>query len=183
MIFTQIYSKDYPKNKINNYSYQSNFFYHIILTTKKNNEGWNFDFQKTPFLQPFNKSVKELLFQSYKESAEYYVVKDISNLEIAVLVIGKQNWNNTARLHNINIFNEDNRKIGIGTEIIQFAENRAKTWNYRSIVLECQSSNYPAVQFYLKCGYQLTGFDAIAYSNNDIEKHEVRLEMSKMLRK
>ena len=47
----------------------------------------------------------------------------------------------------------------------------------RAVVLECQTSNYPAIQFYLKMGFKLGGFDCIAYTNEDIEKHEVRLEM------
>jgi hypothetical protein len=45
------------------------------------------------------------------------------------------------------------------------------------LVLETQSCNVEAIQFYLKHGYELIGFDVAAYSNQDTEKNEVRLEL------
>jgi hypothetical protein len=45
------------------------------------------------------------------------------------------------------------------------------------LVLETQTCDVPAINFYLKFGYELIGFDTAAYSNEDIEKREVRLEL------
>lgn len=94
--------------------------------------------------------------------------------------MGKQSWNNTARIWDISISEESQHK-GFGEKLLNFAEKRAVEWNCRAIVLECQSSNYAAIQFYLKNGYNFIGFDLIAYSNNDIDHHEVRFEMGKNL--
>lgn len=91
-----------------------------------------------------------------------------------------QRWNNIARLWDINV-NEENRRKSIGKKFLEFGLAKAKEWKCRAIVLECQSSNYPAISFYLKNDFKLTGLDLIAYSNQDIEKHEVRLEMSRKL--
>ena len=44
------------------------------------------------------------------------------------------------------------------------------------LVLETQSCNVPAINFYLKQSFTLIGFDIAAYSNDDVEKKEVRLE-------
>jgi ribosomal protein S18 acetylase RimI-like enzyme len=46
----------------------------------------------------------------------------------------------------------------------------------RMLVLETQSCDVPAIGFYLRFGFELIGFDAAAYSNEDIAKKEVRLE-------
>ena len=44
------------------------------------------------------------------------------------------------------------------------------------IVLETQSWNSSAIDFYLKNGFELIGLDTHAYSNNDIEEKNIRLE-------
>jgi hypothetical protein len=44
------------------------------------------------------------------------------------------------------------------------------------LILETQSCDVSAIDFYLKQGFDLIGFDSAAYSNDDIEKKEVRLE-------
>jgi ribosomal protein S18 acetylase RimI-like enzyme len=53
----------------------------------------------------------------------------------------------------------------------------AKEKNARMLVLETQSCNVDAIRFYLAHGFQLIGFDTTAYSNQDIEKGEIRLEL------
>ena len=73
------------------------------------------------------------------------------------------------------------QRQGIGTKLMQLAEKRAREWKCRALILECQTSNVKAINFYLKCNYELIGCDTICYSNNDIEKNEVRLEMAKFL--
>ncbi len=45
------------------------------------------------------------------------------------------------------------------------------------LVLETQSCNAPAIDFYVKNGFILIGFDSTAYSNEDVVKKEVRIEM------
>jgi hypothetical protein len=45
------------------------------------------------------------------------------------------------------------------------------------LVLETQTNNATAISFYLNFGFEFIGFDSAAYSNEDIEKKEVRLEL------
>ena len=44
-------------------------------------------------------------------------------------------------------------------------------------VLETQTCNERAIAFYRKMGFEIIGFDLYAYTNQDPERHEVRLEM------
>jgi ribosomal protein S18 acetylase RimI-like enzyme len=72
---------------------------------------------------------------------------------------------------------EEFRRRGIGTLLMKHAVKVAEEKKARMLVLETQTCDVPAINFYLKFGYELIGFDTAAYSNEDIEKKEVRLEL------
>ena len=57
----------------------------------------------------------------------------------------------------------------------------AKASGARMIVLETQSCNTGAIDFYEKNGFEIIGFDMYSYSNTDPERHEIRIEMGKKL--
>lgn len=57
----------------------------------------------------------------------------------------------------------------------------AEAMGARMIVLEIQSCNESAIAFYRKNGFSII-FDLYSYSNKDLERHEVRIEMGKKLR-
>ena len=180
MQIIQIFEEDYPNNKIVPFTYTSEYYYDIEVVKKDRNKGWNFNLEKKEFKEPFTKYLKEKVFEPHKKNAEYYLAANDSGEEIGLLVIGKQSWNNLLRIWDIYII-EDWQQKGIGTKLLQFTEKRAKILKIRGIILESQSSNFPAIQFYLKFGFELTGLDLVAYSNTDREKNEVRLEMTKLL--
>ena len=69
------------------------------------------------------------------------------------------------------------KRKGIGSTFIKMAKKRARELRVRMIVLETQSSNFPAIQFYLKNGFQLIGLNVNSYSDEDIKKKEIRIEM------
>lgn len=49
------------------------------------------------------------------------------------------------------------------------------------VVLETQTCNTNAISFYKKNGFEIIGFDLYAYSNEDLDRHEVRIEMGRIL--
>jgi ribosomal protein S18 acetylase RimI-like enzyme len=72
---------------------------------------------------------------------------------------------------------EEFRRRGIGTLLLKHAVKISKEKGARMLVLETQTCDVPAINFYVKFGFELIGFDTAAYSNEDIEKKEVRLEL------
>jgi len=60
--------------------------------------------------------------------------------------------------------------------LVDHAIRLSKERRATMLVVETQSCNVPAINFYLKNGFELIGFDTAAYSNEDIERKEVRLE-------
>ena len=57
----------------------------------------------------------------------------------------------------------------------------AKRSGARMAVLETQTCNENAIAFYKKNGFEIIGFDLYAYTNTDPERHEIRIEMGKVL--
>lgn len=176
----EIFQEEFPDNKQVVFTYRSKKYFDIIKKLSMD-EGWTFELKIKEFDKPFTKKVVENLFRDYKEEGRYFVYLNQNGHEIGTLSIGNQKWNNTARIWDIYV-QSSFQNLGIGTELMNHAEKIAKEeWHSRAVVLECQSSNYPAIRFYMKNGFTLTGFDLINYSNSDLKNHEVRLEMSKLL--
>jgi len=95
--------------------------------------------------------------------------------------VGYQKWNNTTRVWEF-LVKEEYRRRGIGPQLMNQAVKIAEEKEARMLVLETQSCNLSAIDFYLNYGFELIGFDTAAYSNNDMEKKEVRLEMGLKLK-
>jgi len=56
-------------------------------------------------------------------------------------------------------------------------KERAVREKRRAVILETQSCNAGAIAFYLSQGFTLIGFDACCYTNTDLARREVRMEM------
>lgn len=72
------------------------------------------------------------------------------------------------------------RKIsqaGIGHALIEMTKEQARRERRRAVMLETQSCNVNAVDFYQHEGFTLIGMDTCCYGNNDLQRKEVRLEL------
>jgi len=173
----QIHQKNYPTGKKVFYKYTSEKYYEIHKERKDN--GWNFSLTEERFAVPFVKKIEEEIFDPYKEGSEVYIA-ELNGEESAIMVIQQIEWNNTLLIHDLYV-DERFKKNGIGRSLIEVAKKRATELGVRSITLETQTSNYPAVQFYMKNDFELIGFNLISYSNEDSMKNEIRIEMGYIL--
>ncbi|MEK3764290.1 MULTISPECIES: GNAT family N-acetyltransferase [unclassified Solibacillus] len=169
----RIDQKNYPTGKQVSYHYTSEKYYKV--QTDANSMGWNFSLTEEVFEIPFEKNLEEEIFDSHKEGSEVYV-SEHNGEETGIIVIQHMEWNNTLLIHDLYIDNRFKRK-GIGSALVAIAQKRAREMGVRMIVLETQTSNYPAIQFYLKEGFQMIGLNLNSYSNEDVKNNEVRLEM------
>ena len=94
------------------------------------------------------------------------------------LELSHETWNNRLRISNIWVAG-DCRRQGIGSALMDAAVAEARRRGARSLVLETQSCNDPAIQFYRRHGFSLVGLDLTAYSETDRKKKEVRLELAR----
>ena len=171
----EIFPRDYPDNKKVILAYESEFFYDIKSKRAGDDSHWTFDLEIRRFEHPFVKNEMLNFFGAYKKNCRYFIAS-IQGHEIGQLAVGHHEWNQRARIWDIYV-NKDLHRKGLGTELVKFAIQKAKEWRCRSLVLETQSCNHKAICFYLRCGFTLIGFDLTAYSNEDVFKHEVRMEM------
>ncbi len=93
-----------------------------------------------------------------------------------------EGWNNRFRISNICVFEGEARGRGLGTLLMNAITETAKAMGARMIVLETQTCNENAIAFYKRNGFTLIGCDLYSYSNDDPDRHEVRIEMGKKLK-
>lgn len=119
------------------------------------------------------------LFESYIEKPQVYAIFDRKKV-IAIIEGSLESWNNRYRIWNFWV-DKKYRREGFGQALFSHIEHVAKDSGARALILEVQSCNDPAINFYLKQGLHFVGLNTMEYSNNDIQNKEVRLEMGKRL--
>nr|WP_245365191.1 GNAT family N-acetyltransferase [Chryseobacterium jejuense] len=75
-------------------------------------------------------------------------------------------WNNSFYIENI-LVNEKYRRKGLGIMLIKNAIKEARKLNCRVIELETQNTNYPAIQFYRRMGFNITGVNMRLYDQSE----------------
>ncbi len=121
-------------------------------------------------------SIKDSFFEDWLENPIAYGA--FENGRMLGFVEGfHEKWNNRFRISNICVFEEADRRSGIGTILLKKIMADAVNSGSRMAVLETQSFNFKAISFYRKNGFEIIGFDRYAYSNNGPEEHNMRIEM------
>lgn len=116
------------------------------------------------------------LYQPHWENAEAYgIVGDDGSL-MACIEICPEEWSNRLMVTELWVSDELRGK-GIGKQLMNKAKEVALRQQRRAIILETQSCNTNAIGFYLHEGFELIGFDSCCYTNNDIGRREVRINL------
>ncbi|MGN1410098.1 MAG: GNAT family N-acetyltransferase [Eubacteriales bacterium] len=154
--------------------YQTNGYYEI--TAKE----YGFRIEHKAFETTVEKSFDDVFFSEWLDDpVSYGVFENERLLGFAEGFLEK--WNNRYRISNICIFDDADRRRGIGTLLMNTILKEADSSKARMAVLETQTCNENAIAFYQRNGFEIIGFDLYSYSNTDPEKHEVRIEMGKKL--
>ena len=118
----------------------------------------------------------DCLYQDHWERAEAYGIVGENGELLACIEVCPEEWSN--RLMVTERWVDDSlQKQGIGKKLMDKAKEIAKFQNRRAIILETQSCNTNAIGFYLHQGFELIGFDKCCYTNKDIERREVRINL------
>lgn len=138
--------------------------------------GWGFLFMKrqfeTPFHNPDHRS-DSLYSDDWKDAIAYGAFegdKLIGAIETC------PEWNHRLRITEMWV-DSDHRRKGVGSALMKHVKQIAKKEGRRALVLETQSRNSGAIAFYISQGCNMIGFDDCCYSNNDMEKEGIRIEM------
>jgi len=148
---------------------------HYQLQISKTKKSWTAKLTLQPLPEPVRKEFQASLFADHVKEPRAFAAT-INNESIGWIETGYEQWNNRMRIWQL-LVKKEHRGKGIGTQLMKQAIKIAKGKAARMLILETQSCNVGAINFYLAHGFQLIGFDTAAYSNQDIEKGEVRLEL------
>ena len=95
---------------------------------------------------------------------------------IAAIELFHEKWAKRIRVTELWV-DEKARRRGIGSELMTFAKQKTQESDCRMLILETQSCNVAAIDFYRSQGLELVGVLTCDYQNDDIERKEVRFEM------
>ena len=95
---------------------------------------------------------------------------------LACIEMCPEEWSNRLLVTELWV-SEELRGKGIGRQLMDKAKEIAVSQKRRAVMLETQSCNTNAIGFYLHEGFELIGFDTCCYTNDDIGKKEVRLNL------
>ena len=116
------------------------------------------------------------LYQDHWEGAEAYGVLSEAGKMIACIEVCPEEWSNRLMVTELWV-SEELRGKGIGKRLMDKAKEVALLQKRRAIILETQSCNTKAIGFYLHQGFELIGFDTCCYTNDDIGRREVRINL------
>ena len=160
-------------------SYTSNYYYDIAVN--RTADGFSIPIVKKAFPAPFIHTPEDGdspdgLYADWWENAEAYGIVGRDGKLLAAIEVCPEDW--TKRLMVTELFvAEPLRRQGYGRRLIDLAKRLTVEGGHRCLILETQSSNVNAVDFYLSQGFTLIGFDACCYRNDDIRRREVRFDM------
>jgi ribosomal protein S18 acetylase RimI-like enzyme len=136
---------------------------------------WRIELTLKPLEKTIEKDYQGKLFEDHVEEPRVFAAV-LDYKQVGWIELGYHKWNNRMRLWEF-LVEEEFRRRGIGTLLLKHAVKISKEKGARMLVLETQTCDVTAINFYVKFGFELIGFDTTAYSNEDVEKKEVRLEL------
>jgi GNAT superfamily N-acetyltransferase len=93
---------------------------------------------------------------------------------VALVTYSEMRWNDTIWLMDIRV-REGMRRSGHGSALMDALKGRAHSLRTRGIFVETQIANVPAIDFYQKHGFRVSGFNDHLYENDDLDRQDVAL--------
>lgn len=178
-----------PKEQWTDYKipmrYTTHEYFDVVMKEEENK--FNVELEKKPLETPISHYPEEYdfpdrLYQDCWRGACAWGVLDEKEELIACIETCPEEWFNRLRVCELWV-HENYRRQGIAHRLMAVAKEQARLERRRAIILETQSCNEGAIAFYRQEGFTLIGFDSCCYSNRDIERKEVRMELGILYQK
>lgn len=169
--------KEKWKDTIIPIAYKTDTYYDVVLN--KTDRGHIIEIEKKNFAVPVTHTAEEYdfpdkLYEDHWENALAWGVL-VNDELIAAIETDQELWSNRLRITELWV-SPKYQKQGIGHALMEVAKQQAISERRRAIILETQSCNVNAIDFYQHEGFNLIGMDTCCYKNNDLQRKEVRLE-------
>lgn len=169
--------KEQWKDTVVPIGYTTDEYYDVCVSERDN--GFTIEIEKKELTEPITHTPEEYdfpdkLYKEYWENAYAWGVLDGDEL-VAAIETDQELWSNRLRITELWVAKEY-QKQGIGHALIEMAKEQARRERRRAVILETQSCNVNAIDFYRHEGFTLIGLDTCCYKNDDIQRKELRLE-------
>jgi len=164
----EAYLRMLPKSRFSTSEYYD-------LSVQHEPKCWRISLTRKTFEKLLEKEYEGRLFEDHVEEPRVFAAL-LGDKEVGWIELGYSKWNNRMRVWEF-LVEEEFRRRGIGTLLMKKALKIAEDRGARMLVLETQTNLAPAIDFYEAFGFEFIGFDTAAYSNDDVDKKEVRLEL------
>lgn len=95
-------------------------------------------------------------------------------------VAGAETWNATLWIWEFHVA-PAYQGLGIGRRLMDALAERARPLGLRTLRVETQNTNVPAIRFYRKAGFHLQALDVSFYTNDDLTSGEVAVFLKRRL--
>jgi GNAT superfamily N-acetyltransferase len=155
-------------------SFSTDLIYQIEST------GLSFSLKPAAAAPAFHKSfdLRELTCPAASDC--HYLVAESDGVIFGVAAADFESWNRRATLRHLYV-SRPYRNQGVGVKLLDGMIAYARTTNARCLWVETQNTNYHAVQFYRRRGFQLIGLDLSLYDPQTVDEREVALYFARDL--
>ena len=137
----------------------------------------SFGLVEVPVDPPLRKDYGPLPAGPRPGRAVEYAAVDESGVVVGYASAVYEEWNRRVVLWELCVAS-GSRRCGAGRALVDSVARFARSAGARQVLAETQNVNYPAVQFYLRCGFRLAGLDTDFYNPEGPGRGEVALFMA-----
>ncbi|GGD96497.1 GNAT family N-acetyltransferase [Paenibacillus nasutitermitis] len=113
-------------------------------------------------------------YSDYIDSSDRIVYLAWAENQVVGRIVLTRNWNKYALVEDIAV-DKNYRGHGVGRKLIERAKRWAVNGGMPGIMLETQSNNVNACQFYKSCGFVIGGLDLHLYQGIDKSNDEIAI--------
>lgn len=162
--------------------YTTEEYYDVKM--EKVEEGYEIAIHRSRFDTPVSHYPEEYDFPDklyadhWEKAFAWGIVEEQDNGQelIACIETCPEEWSNRLIVTELWV-HEKIRRQGAAHALMEVAKEQAVLEHRRAIILETQSCNVGAITFYQKEGFEPIGLDTCCYSNRDLARKEVRINM------
>ena len=111
---------------------------------------------------------------------DYVAVAEVDEIAVGVAAIRLETWNRRAVLEHLYI-DAAHRTRGLGRALIDDVAREARERRARCLWLATQNTNYGAIQFYQRLGFQCCGLDTMLYDSPESLAGEIAVFFARQL--
>ncbi len=159
------------------FGYASEYFYD--LESRETAAGFSWSLIRRPASPPIAKEHRWMPFEDAPPNARGYVAL-VDGEPAGYVECALEEFTNLVRVLHLYV-RQGSRRMGVGTKLLEGVEQAARHFRARGVVIETQTGNVPAIQFYQSMGYTFWGVNSAFYTNDDVAKRDVRVDLGKTL--